>query len=139
MVSNITPLPFKFQFSAVSTIATPRPFGQIDGRDINLDNILGDDYPGGTVASTGNRTARPVNAWVNWYRNVDVRLSRPLFDMNGKRVSFTAEAFNVFNFKNNLSYGGTQFTATGAPVSTFGVPLSSFGARQGQVGMKVEF
>ena len=139
VVSNITPLPFKFQFSAVSTIATPRPFVQIDGRDINLNNILGDDYPGGTVSSTGNRTARPANAWVNWYRNVDVRIARPLFDMNGKKVSVMAEAFNVFNFKNNLSFGNTQFTVTGAPVSTFGVPLSSFGARQGQVGMKVEF
>jgi hypothetical protein len=59
--------------------------------------------------------------------------------MNGKKISITAEGFNVFNFKNNLSYGGTQFTATGAPVATFGVPLSAYGARMGQVGMKVEF
>lgn len=139
VVSNITPLPFKFQFSAVSTFASPRPFGQIDGRDINLDNITGDDYPGGTVSSTGIRTALPANAWVNWYRTVDVRLSRSLFDVNGKKVSFSAEGFNVFNFKNNLTYGGTQFTAGGAPVAQFGVPLSSFGARSGQVGMKVEW
>ena len=139
VISNITPLPFKFLFSAVSTFASPRPFGQIDGRDINLDNITGDDYPGGTVSSTGNRTALPVNAWVNWYRTVDVRLARPLYSWNGRKVSVSAEAFNVFNFKNNLSYGGTQFTATGAAVATFGVPLSSFGARSGQVGMKVEW
>ncbi len=139
VISNVTPLPFKFLFSAVSTFASPRPFSQIDGRDINLDNITGDDFPGGTVSSTGIRTAMPANAWVNWYRNVDVRLARPLFDMNGKKVSLTAEGFNVFNFKNNLSYGGTQFTATGAPVATFGKPLSSFGARMGQLGMKVEF
>ncbi len=139
VISNVTPLPFKFLFSAVSTFASPRPFGQIDGRDINLDNITGDDYPGGTVTSTGIRTAMPVNAWVNWYRNVDVRLARPLFDMNGKKVSITAEGFNVFNFKNNLTYGGTQFTATGTAVANFGLPLSSYGARMGQVGMKVEF
>ncbi len=139
VISNITPLPFKFLFSAVSTFASPRPFGQIDGRDINLDNITGDDYPGGTVSSTGNRTALPVNAWVNWYRTVDVRLARPLYSWNGRKVSVSAEVFNVFNFKNNLSYGGTQFTATGAAVATFGVPLSAFGARSGQVGMKVEW
>jgi len=139
VISNITPLPFKFLLSAVSTFASPRPFGQIDGRDINLDNITGDDYPGGTVSSTGNRTARPVDAWANWYRQVDVRLARPIFDFNGKKVSLSAEVFNAFNFKNNLSYGGTQYTAAGAPVATFGVPLSAYGARQGQVGMKVEF
>ncbi len=139
VISNVTPLPFKFLFSAVSTFASPRPFSQIDGRDINLDNITGDDFPGGTTTSTGIRTAMPANAWINWYRNVDVRLARPLFDMNGKKVSITAEGFNVFNFKNNLSYGGTQFTATGTPVATFGQPLSSYGARMGQVGMKVEF
>ena len=139
VISNITPLPFKFLLSAVSTFASPRPFGQIDGRDINLDNIVGDDYPGGTVSTSGIRTAMPANAWVNWYRTVDVRLARPLFDFNGKKLSFTAEVFNAFNFKNNLSYGGTQFTTTGATVATFGVPLSSYGARQGQVGMKVEF
>lgn len=139
VVSNITPLPFKFLLSAVSTFASPRPFTQIDGRDINLDNITGDDFPGGDLTSSGIRTALPSNAWVNWYRNVDVRISRPLFDMNGKKISLSAEGFNIFNFKNNLSYGGTQFTATGAAVSTFGVPLSSYGARMGQVGMKVEF
>jgi hypothetical protein len=81
----------------------------------------------------------PVNAWANWYRNVDVRLSRPLFDFNGKKVSFSAEAFNVFNFKNNLSYGGTQFTTAGVPVPSFGKALSSYGARQGQLGMRVDF
>ncbi len=139
VLSNITPLPFKFQLSAVSTFASPRPFGQIDGRDINLDNITGDDYPGGTVSTSGIRTAMPVNAWVNWYRNVDVRLSRPLFDWNGRKVSFSAEGFNVFNFKNNLSYGGTQFTTAGVAVPSFGKALSSYGARQGQVGMKIDW
>lgn len=139
VLSNITPLPFKFQLSAISTFASPRPFSQTDGRDINLDNITGDDFPGGTVSSTGNRTALPANTWKNWYRTVDVRISRPLYSWNGKAVSVSAEAFNVFNFKNNLSYGGTQFTATGAAVSTYGVPLSSYGARSGQVGMKVEW
>ena len=139
VISNITPLPFKFQFSAVSTFASPRPFGQIDGRDINLDNITGDDYPGGTVSTAGIRTARPANAWINWYRNVDVRVSRPLFDWSGRKVSFSAEGFNVFNFKNNLSYGGTQFTAAGVAVPSFGRALSSYGARQGQVGMRVDW
>jgi len=139
VVSNITPLPFGFLFSAVSTIATPRPFGAIDGRDINLDNVLGNDFPGGTTTSTGNRTERPANVWRNFYRMVDVRLARPLFTMNSAKISFTAEVFNVFNFNNNLAYGGVQNTATGAPIPSFGVPTAAFLARQGQVGLRFDF
>ena len=139
MVSNILPIPFGFMFSAVSTIASPRPFLSIDGRDINLDNITGDDYIGGTVTQSGNRTTLPANTWKNWYRTVDVRLARPLFDYNGRKVSFSAEAFNVFNFNNTLSWGGTQFTAAGVAVPSFGKPTASYGARSGQVGMRVDW
>ena len=139
VVSNILPLPLGFLFSSVSTFASPRPFLSIDGRDVNLNNILGDDFIGGTVSSTGNRTTRPVESWNNWYRTVDVRLARPLFERGSKKVSVSAEAFNVFNFNNNLSYGGTQFAANGSPVASFGRPTGAFGARQGQVGLRVDW
>jgi hypothetical protein len=138
-LSNILPLPFGFTFSSVTTIASPRPFLTTDGRDINLNNILGDDFPGGTVNSTGNRTTLPANEWKNWYRTVDIRLARPILNWNGKKVSVSAEAFNLFNWKNNLSYGGTQFTAAGAAQSTYGLPLSAFAARMGQVGMRLDW
>jgi hypothetical protein len=139
VLSDVMPLPFGFLFSSVATFASPRPFLSIDGRDINLNNITGDDYIGGTTTSTGNRTTRPANTWKNWYRMVDVRLARPIGTFNNVKVSLSAEVFNVFNFNNNLSYGGTQFTATGGAVSTFGVPLSAYAARMGQVGMKMEW
>jgi len=138
-LSHIVPLPFGFTFSGVTTVASPRPFLTTDGRDINLNNILTDDFPGGTVTSTGNRTTLPANAWKNWYRTVDIRLARPILNWNGTKVSVSAEAFNLFNWKNNLSFGGQQFTSTGAAQSTFGVPLSAFAARMGQVGMRVEW
>ena len=138
-LSHILPLPFGFTFSGVTTIASPRPFVTTDGRDINLNNILSDDFPGGTVSSTGNRTTMPANEWKNWYRTVDVRLARPVLNWNGKKVSVSAEAFNLFNWKNNLSFGNTQFTSTGAAQATFGVPLSAFAARMGQVGMRVDW
>ena len=138
-LSHIVPLPFGFTFSGVTTIASPRPFLTTDGRDINLNNILGDDFPGGTVSSTGNRTTLPANAWPNWYRTVDIRLARPILNWNGKKVSVSAEAFNLFNWRNNLTFGNQQFTAAGAPQSTFGVPLSAFAARMGQVGMRLDW
>jgi len=139
VVSNVTPMPFGFMFSAISTIASPRPFGSIDGRDINLDNILGNDFIGGSTTTSGIRTIMPANTWNNYYRTVDIRLARPIFTWEGKKVGFSAEVFNVFNFNNNLAYGGTQFTAAGAPIASFGRPTAAFAARQGQVGMRFDW
>ncbi len=139
VISEVSPIPFGFIFSSIATVASPRPFVSIDGRDINLDNITTDDFIGGTLTSTGNRTTRPTNDWANWYRTVDLRLARALFDRDGRKVSFSAEVFNLFNWNNNLSYGGTQFTAAGVPVPSFGIPTGAYAARQGQVGMRVDW
>ncbi len=139
VLSEVSPIPFGFMLSSIATFASPRPYLTIDGRDINLDNITSDDYPGGTVSSTGIRTSRPANAWENWYRTVDLRLSRPLYERAGRKVSASAEVFNLFNWNNNLSYGGTQYTAAGAPVASFGVPTGAYAARQAQVGMRLDW
>ena len=139
VMSEVSPIPFGFMLSSIATFASPRPYITIDGRDINLDNVTGDDFIGGTTTSTGNRTSRPDQKWDNWYRTVDVRLARPLYERDGRKVSASAELFNVFNWNNNLSYGGTQFTAAGAPVASFGVPTGAYAARQGQVGMRVDW
>ena len=139
VLSEVSPIPFGFTFSSVTTVASPRPYITTDGRDINLDNITGDDYLGGTVSSSGIRVTRPANDWANWYRTVDLRLARPLYTSGGSKVSFSAEVFNLFNWNNVISFGGTQFTSAGAPVASFGLPTGSYQARQGQVGMKVEF
>ncbi|MDB4879842.1 MAG: putative oar protein [Gemmatimonadetes bacterium] len=139
VVSTVTPIPLGFTFSSIATAASPRPFLSIDGRDINLDNVTGDDFIGGTATTTGDRTTRPSDSFANWYRTVDLRLARSLYTQGARKVSVSAEVFNVFNWNNNLSYGGTQFTATGAPVASFGVPTGAFAARQGQVGMRVDW
>jgi hypothetical protein len=62
-----------------------------------------------------------------------------LFSQSGKKISLSAEVFNLFNWNNNLSYGGTQYTATGGLISTFGVPTGAYAARQGQVGMRIDW
>ncbi|MBI5601614.1 MAG: TonB-dependent receptor [Gemmatimonadetes bacterium] len=139
VLSTLSPIPFGFNVSAIATIASPRPFTSIDGRDINLDNITGDDYTGGTTTKSGTRTALPPNAWENYYRTIDVRLARPLYTFNGKKVSFSAEVFNLFNWYNKLSYGGTQFTATGAAVASYGKPTGAYAARQMQAGLRVDW
>ncbi|MBC7673346.1 MAG: hypothetical protein H7247_13085, partial [Polaromonas sp.] len=139
VLSNVSQIPFGFTFSSISTVASPRPYTGIDGRDLNLDNIVGDDYIGGTTTSTGIRTIRPENTFANWYRTVDFRLARPLFSKDGRKISVAGEVFNAFNWNNNLSYGGTQFTATGTPVASFGLPTGAYGARQAQVGMRLDW
>jgi hypothetical protein len=137
--SEVSPIPFGFMFSSIMTFASPRPYLTIDGRDINLDNITGDDYIGGTTTTSGIRTIRPANSFANWYRTVDLRLARALYAKGGNKVSVSAEVFNVFNWNNNLSYGGTQYNAAGVPVATFGVPTGAYAARQAQVGMRVDW
>jgi hypothetical protein len=139
VLSTVTPLPFGFNGSAIATFASPRPFLSIDGRDINLDNITADDFTGGTATKSGTRTAMPANAFPNWYRTVDFRLARALYTINGKKVSFSAEVFNAFNWYNKLSYGGTQFTATGAAVASYGQPTGAYAARQMQAGLRVDW
>jgi hypothetical protein len=139
VLSEVSPIPFGFILSSIATFASPRPYLTIDGRDINLDNVTTDDYLGGTVSSTGIRTSRPSNAWPNWYRTVDLRLARPLYERSGRKVSVSGEVFNIFNWNNTLSYGGTQFTAAGAPVASFGVPTGAYAARQAQVGMRLDW
>jgi hypothetical protein len=139
VLSTVTPIPFGFNISAIATIASPRPFLQIDGRDVNLDNITGDDWPGGTRTTVGQRTALPANAFPNYYRTVDMRLARQLYAIGGKKVSFSAEVFNLFNWYNKLSYGGTQFTATGTAVPSFGVATGAYAARQMQAGLRVDW
>ena len=139
VLSEVSPIPLGFIFSSISTFASPRPFITIDGRDINLDNITGDDYLGGTTTTTGIRTTRPPSSFANWYRTVDLRLARPIYTSGSRKVSFSAEVFNVFNWNNVLSFGGTRFTSTGADVASFGVPTGSYGARQAQFGMRLDW
>ncbi len=139
VISEMSPIPFGFTFSTIATIASPRPYTSIDGRDINLNNITGDDYTGGTLTTSGIRTVRPSDKWDNWYRTVDVRLARPLFTVDGKKVSMSAEVFNLFNWSSNQSYGGTQFTATGTAVASYGTTTAAYAARQMQVGMRVDW
>lgn len=139
VLSTVTPIPFGFNISAIATVASPRPYTSIDGRDINLDNITGDDFTGGTPTKSGNRTVMPANAFPNYYRTVDFRLSRQLYNLNGKKLSFSAEVFNAFNWFNKLSYGGTQFTATGTPVASYGVATGAYAARQMQAGMRIDW
>src|SRR2546430_7591641 len=60
--------------TGVQTCALPisRPYAATDGRDLNHDNNFADDF----ASDSAHRVIRPVAAWNNMYRTVDVRLAK---------------------------------------------------------------
>jgi hypothetical protein len=132
VLSTINRLPFGIQASTISTVASPRPFVAIIGRDENLNNVTFDDWP------NGERVQRPGNEWKNWYKTVDLRLQRALIQRGSQKITVMAEVFNLFNNENISSFGGQQFQGT-TPITTFGQSTGAFAARQAQLGFKVEF
>jgi hypothetical protein len=132
VLSTINRLPLGVQLSAITTVASPRPFVAIIGRDENLNNVTFDDWP------NGERVQRPDNSWENWYKTVDLRLQRALIQRGSQKITVMAEVFNLFNSENISSFGGQQFQGT-TPITTFGQSTGAFAARQAQLGLKVEF
>lgn len=132
VLSSINRLPLGVQLSAITTVASPRPFVGIIGRDENNNNVTFDDWPNGV------RVQRPSNSWENWYKTMDIRLQRALIQRGSQKITAMAEVFNLFNSENISSYGGQQFQGTN-PIATFGQSTGAFAARQAQLGLKVEF
>jgi hypothetical protein len=99
---------------------------------VNRNSLLEDDW------IDGKRYRVPSAAWKNWYRMVDVRLTKAFRVGRGARLSVTAEAFNLFNTENYAGYFGVQRDATGDRPD-FGTPSGIFATRQFQVGSKMQF
>jgi hypothetical protein len=100
-----------------------------------------DDNPAGK----GPRSERPEGRWFGpfgkWaYRDLDLRLQYDL-RYGSQRVSFIADAYNLFNFTNfnydnfqyNLRYDGQQNPPRPR------IPFSTFGARSIQLGVRYSF
>jgi hypothetical protein len=134
VLSTVTPIPFGFMFSAIGTVASPRPIAVTDGRDLNANNVFFDDFP-----ANGDRTVRPGNEWKNWYRTVDLRLARPIVTAGSRKLSASLEVFNVFNSDNIATFNARQLDATGRPITNYLQPNSAFAARQAQFGLRAEF
>ena len=133
VLSEVSPIPFGFMLSTIVTVASPRPIAVTDGRDLNNDNVFFDDFV------DGRRTLRPSNAWKNWYRTMDVRLARPLFQQGRTKLSASLEVFNVFNSDNILAFGSRRSDASGRAIANFLQPISAFAARQAQLGLRAEY
>lgn len=135
VLSGIGDLPYGFTLSGVAIFAAPRPYVATVGQDLNNNNSVADDFIGGP----GNRVIRPEANWDNLYRTVDVRLAKHFPLGEGRRVSLSAEAFNIFNWDNISSFGGRQMDAAGNPITNFGQPTGVYAPRQAQLGIRYEF
>lgn len=121
-----------FSVSTITTVASPRPYKTWTGVDLNRNNLLEDDW------INGKRYRVPSSAWKNWYRMVDVRVTRTFRMRRGARLAVTAEAFNLLNTENYSGYFGVQRDATGDRPD-FGTPSGIFATRQLQLGSKLQF
>jgi hypothetical protein len=143
VLTEIAKIPFAIELSGIATVASPRPYAAFIGRDLNQDNDVTDDFFANDEVAAGSpagtRTIRPVNAWKNWYRNVDLRIGRSLFTAQGTKVSLSGEIFNVFNTNNTANYAGRQLDAAGNALTNFGLANTAFGARRAQLGMRAAF
>ena len=132
VLSSINRLPLGIQMSAIATVASPRPYVAIDGKDLNNNNVTFDDFV------SAERVQRPGNDWENWYRTVDLRLQRALLTRGTQKLTLMAEVFNLFNSENIASFGGQKFSGT-TPIASFGQSTGAFAARQAQLGVRVDF
>ena len=133
VLSGMAALPLGFRVSTITTIASPRPYRAMDGRDMNKNNFFEDDF------IDGKRYQVPRNAWKNWYRVVDLRVTKTLNVGRGAKVSLIGEAFNLFNTENYSGYFSVQRGSTGELRPDFRSPDGTFAARQVQLGSRLEF
>ncbi|MDF1611703.1 TonB-dependent receptor [Stygiobacter electus] len=138
VLSGYSKLPYGFKLSGIFTLASPRPFDVVDGRDLNKNNTTGDDY------INGERNMLPdLNKIRNWYKMFDLRLSYLLdlkeYEKNIPQVEFMLDIFNVGNWVNISGYRGTKYDQAGNALTTFGLPTGYFLGRQVQLGIKVSY
>ncbi len=126
-------LPLDFKLSGLLTVASPKPFDVTDGRDLNDDNVLNDDFV------NGQRNQFPsYNSIRFWYKMFDIRVSK-VFTIAHTNVEAMFEGFNMFNWFNAAGYFGTMHDAKGNVLANFGQPNAAYAPRQMQVGLRVTY
>jgi hypothetical protein len=133
-VNGMVDLPLGFGIAWILSFASPTPIAATVGMDLNDDNNFADDWP-----NNERNSVRPdANKITNWYKNIDLRIKKDFATRYGT-LELTAEAFNVFNWRNNSSYGSRMFDAKGSALLDFGRATATYLARQFQLGVKYSY
>jgi outer membrane receptor protein involved in Fe transport len=135
VLSGLGDLPYGFKLSGVFIAATPRPFVATDGRDLNGDTNFNNDFLNGKES----RVIRPENSWANMYRTFDLRLAKSLNLGGSRKVSLTAEAFNIFNWDNYATWDGRKLDGAGVARTGFNTFTGVYAPRQTQLGLRYDF
>ena len=135
VASGTLRLPYDFRLSSIVTLGSGRPFTGfpgISGAPIEWFAY----YPERRAFLPGLNFA---------YRQVDLRLARPIDLWNGTRMELTLDAINVFNFRNYSGYNQTlnldgNNPALRRPNPLFGTPTAQFVPTQSfQLGLRYVF
>jgi outer membrane receptor for ferrienterochelin and colicin len=134
VMSGTVALPLDFQLSSIITLGSGLPYTR---------NNVGNGAKPDWFSAYPEKHAFIIPAWEWAYRQVDLRLAKSFEIFGGQKVEFTADAINVFNFKNYSGFNQTYRTSnTGeAPLNpTFGQPTAQFlPTRSFQVGLRYAF
>ena len=120
----IVDLPRGFRLAGVVTARSGLPYNVTTGTDNNGDNLLTNDR----AAGHARNDALGAPSF-----QADVRLSKTL-TWASHRIELLAEAFNVTNHANWITYRGNT-----ARPETFGTPGNSGPPRQFQLGVRIDF
>lgn len=125
-VSGELKAPYGIRMSPIFTVASPYPFNVVTGGQTLQSTTA-------RVAGTGRNTGVGFTS-----ASLDLRLSRAFELVDGYRMEFIAESFNVTN-RTNLQFPNNTFGTGTTPVSTFGKATAAGDPRQIQFGMKLSF
>ena len=129
-INGIIDLPLGFQVAGILNLGSPTPISAIVGMDLNNNSNFNDDWP-----SDERNSVRPdIKMISNWYKNIDIRIMKNFVTDYGT-FRITAEAFNLFNWRNYSYYGSRMFDASGNPILNFGEGIGAFSVRQIQIGV----
>jgi len=148
-------LPAKFTFGAVWSARSSLPFSALAGTD--ADSIR--QYVTGTSRNQGNRdlSLDAVNAYratlglapvtaasfnSSKFNSFDVRLTRPIFVKDQRRLELGLQVFNLFNHE-NFGVPSGQMTAGGntniASSAIFGQIAGALAMRQAELSARFAF
>lgn len=134
VASGTVRLPYEFKLSSIVTLGSGRPFTGFPDGGLPIQWFA--HYPEKRAFLPGLNFA---------YRQVDLRLARPIQMPGGTQLELTLDAINVFNFANYSSFNQTMFLdgnnpALRRPNPMFGAPTAQFVPAQSfQVGLRYVF
>ena len=122
--------PFGINVSGIFRYRSALPYTELAGADLNGDGYFNDLAPG--VSNVNNLRGHS-------FEQFDVRLSKEFRMGNGYGVELIAEAFNVFNARNQADYNGNILSSNFGEPGLFAGDPGQGEQRLIQLGARVRF